>query len=97
MIWSAETVERSRWEPSHVPPFPPVDYVADAITCIREAIGQAVKKSREISGLLHPPVASRYIPLRVLKLDTEENILECLFEAGTDANPGILRHFYRTT
>ena len=90
----------------------PVDYVADAITCIsrkQEAIGQAfnvinpkaVSMKYLVSCIRQCGYNVRYIPFTVWRrrlkaADTEENslaILECLFEAGTDANPGILRHF----
>lgn len=90
----------------------PVDYVADAITCIsrkQEAIGQAfnvinpkaVSMKYLVSCIRQCGYNVHYIPFTVWRrrlktADTEENslaILECLFEAGTDANPGILRHF----
>lgn len=90
----------------------PVDYVADAITCISrkpEAIGQSfnvinprsVSMKQLISSIRQCGYTVRYIPFaiwrrRLKSADANENslaILECLFEAGTDANPGILRHF----
>ncbi|MCU6761815.1 Linear gramicidin synthase subunit D [uncultured Roseburia sp.] len=90
----------------------PVDYVADAITCISrkpEALGEAfniinpkpVSMKQLIMDIRQCGYPIRYIPFpvwrkRLRTADAEENslaILECLFEAGTDANPGILRHF----
>lgn len=90
----------------------PVDYVADAITCISrkpEALGQAfniinpkpVSMKQLIADIRRCGYPIKYIPFpvwrkRLRQADAEDNslaILECLFESGTDANPGLLRHF----
>ncbi|HIZ08681.1 MAG TPA: thioester reductase domain-containing protein [Candidatus Eubacterium avistercoris] len=90
----------------------PVDYVADAITCISrkpEALGQAfniinpkpVSMKQLISDIRRCGYPIRYIPFptwrrRLRSSDAQENslaILECLFESGTETNPGLLRHF----
>lgn len=90
----------------------PVDFVADAVTCISrkpEACGQAfniinpkpVSMKQLIADIRRCGYQVRYIPFpiwrrRLRSSSAEENylaILECLFETGTDANPGLLRHF----